>query len=80
MERVMGIEPMLLAWKAKVLPLNYTRENRSIFLNKMVEEEGFEPPKAEPLNLQSRPVDRLGNSSKIAFYFNSLTNVLSNNY
>jgi hypothetical protein len=26
MERVMGIEPTLLAWKAKVLPLNYTRE------------------------------------------------------
>ena len=25
MERVMGIEPTLLAWKAKVLPLNYTR-------------------------------------------------------
>jgi hypothetical protein len=24
-ERVMGIEPTLLAWKAKVLPLNYTR-------------------------------------------------------
>ena len=26
MERVMGIEPTLLAWKAKVLPLNYTRK------------------------------------------------------
>ena len=25
MERVMGIEPTLLAWEAKVLPLNYTR-------------------------------------------------------
>lgn len=25
LERVMGIEPTLLAWKAKVLPLNYTR-------------------------------------------------------
>ena len=25
MERVMGIEPTSLAWKAKVLPLNYTR-------------------------------------------------------
>ena len=24
-KRVMGIEPTLLAWKAKVLPLNYTR-------------------------------------------------------
>ena len=26
-KRVMGIEPTLLAWKAKVLPLNYTRIN-----------------------------------------------------
>ena len=25
MERAMGIEPTLLAWKAKVLPLNYAR-------------------------------------------------------
>ncbi len=25
LERVMGIEPTSLAWKAKVLPLNYTR-------------------------------------------------------
>lgn len=24
-KRVAGIEPALLAWKAKVLPLNYTR-------------------------------------------------------
>ena len=27
MERVMGIEPTRPAWKAGVLPLNYTREN-----------------------------------------------------
>ena len=26
MERVMGIEPTYAAWKAAVLPLNYTRE------------------------------------------------------
>lgn len=25
MERVMGIEPTLVAWEATVLPLNYTR-------------------------------------------------------
>lgn len=25
MERVTGIEPMLSAWEAEVLPLNYTR-------------------------------------------------------
>jgi len=27
LERVKGIEPSLLAWEAKVLPLNYTRIN-----------------------------------------------------
>ena len=32
MERVMGIEPTPSAWKAEVLPLNYTRALRS---NKM---------------------------------------------
>jgi hypothetical protein len=25
LERVMGIEPTLSAWKAEILPLNYTR-------------------------------------------------------
>jgi hypothetical protein len=28
-KRVRGIEPLSLAWKAKVLPLNYTREQIS---------------------------------------------------
>jgi hypothetical protein len=28
MERVMGIEPTLVAWEATVLPLNYTRALR----------------------------------------------------
>ena len=46
----MGIEPTLLAWKAKVLPLNYTRELRlphhlPAAAGKMVEGGGFEPPK-----------------------------------
>ena len=38
MERVKGIEPSSSAWKAEVLPLNYTR----IY---MEEVEGFEPPR-----------------------------------
>jgi hypothetical protein len=50
----MGIEPTLSAWKAEVLPLNYTRE--AIIL----EGEGFEPSKAEPSDLQSDPFDRSG--------------------
>jgi hypothetical protein len=43
MERVAGIEPASLAWKAKVLPLNYTRNLKQ--LQNMVEGEGFEPSK-----------------------------------
>ena len=31
-ERVMGIEPTYPAWKAGVLPLNYTRKNKYIKL------------------------------------------------
>ena len=47
----MGIEPTLSAWKAEVLPLNYTR---------MVEGVGFEPTKAEPADLQSDPFGHSG--------------------
>jgi hypothetical protein len=46
----MGIEPTPSAWKAEVLPLNYTRAYSSQTLyNKLlypVEGGGFEPPKA----------------------------------
>ena len=43
LERVKGIEPSQPAWKAGTLPLSYTR----IFnLYKVVEDGGFEPPKA----------------------------------
>ena len=59
-ERVMGIEPTSSAWKAEVLPLNYTRlEDDAEVLNPdhricrvsspdplMVEGVGFEPTKA----------------------------------
>jgi hypothetical protein len=81
LERVMGIEPTPSAWKAEVLPLNYTREGpkpriaeqadkrcrRVITIGAaalvrclMVEGGGFEPPKAEPSDLQSDPFDRSG--------------------
>ncbi len=52
----MGIEPTLSAWKAEVLPLNYTREK----IMRYLEGEGFEPSKAEPSDLQSDPFDRSG--------------------
>jgi hypothetical protein len=51
----MGIEPTPSAWKAEVLPLNYTR---------LVEGGGFEPPKAEPTDLQSAPFGRSGTPPK----------------
>ena len=86
LERVMGIEPTSSAWKAEVLPLNYTRawsleagpgpaglraaglRNRSaltalacvLILDLPVEGGGFEPPKAEPSDLQSDPFDHSG--------------------
>jgi hypothetical protein len=47
LERETGIEPASLAWKAKVLPLNYSRESRSApqpgKRGSLVEEAGFEP-------------------------------------
>ncbi len=57
----MGIEPTQSAWKAEVLPLNYTR---GFFAEKMVEGEGFEPSKAEPADLQSDPFGRSGTPPK----------------
>ena len=47
LERETGIEPALLAWKARVLPLNYSRMGidrvspQIVF--RLVEEAGFEP-------------------------------------
>jgi hypothetical protein len=38
MERVMGIEPTTTAWKAVVLPLNYTRITNKNYLNKKIAE------------------------------------------
>ena len=51
MERETGIEPASLAWKARVLPLNYSRlnlieprpERVETILFALVEEAGFEP-------------------------------------
>ena len=65
----MGIEPTYSAWKAEVLPLNYTRnlETPSTFysVNLMVEGGGFEPPKVEPADLQSAPFGHSGTPPKI---------------
>ena len=73
----MGIEPTSSAWKAEVLPLNYTRRNPSVQVKSgcsetplltpflMVEGGGFEPPKVEPADLQSAPFGHSGTPPKI---------------
>ena len=66
----MGIEPTYSAWKAEVLPLNYTRlkpgqPNKTRQATTiMVEGGGFEPPKAEPADLQSAPFGHSGTPPK----------------
>ena len=73
----MGIEPTQSAWKAEVLPLNYTR---TILLYDflLVEGGGFEPPKAEPSDLQSDPFDRSGTPPKrVAIVFHTTKKVNS---
>ena len=35
MERVAGIEPAWLAWKASALPLSYTRDQRRLMSNRV---------------------------------------------
>ena len=61
----MGIEPTSLAWKAKVIPIYDTR-NPPIPISHvfLVEGGGFEPPKAEPTDLQSVPFGRSGTPPK----------------
>ncbi len=67
----MGIEPTYSAWKAEVLPLNYTRNDQRYRepANQqqhklLVEGGGFEPPKVEPTDLQSVPFGRSGTPPK----------------
>ncbi len=62
----MGIEPTCSAWKADVLPLNYTRVLLGPLYTILVEGGGFEPPKAEPSDLQSDPFGRSGTPPKIS--------------
>ncbi len=58
----MGIEPTSSAWKAEVLAFELhpqlTAQTKAEI--EMVEGGGFEPPKAEPADLQSAPFDRSG--------------------
>ena len=63
----MGIEPTCSAWKADVLPLNYTRlcQPSTYNLLFLVEGGGFEPPKDEPSDLQSDPFGHSGTPPKM---------------
>ena len=68
LERVKGIEPSQPAWKAGTLPLSYTRM--------VVEDGGFEPPKAMLTDLQSAPFGRSGNPPRGAGDRNRTYNLL----
>ena len=68
MERAAGIEPASSAWKAEVIAIIRCPLTCIIFSatsKKVVEGAGFEPAKAEPADLQSAPVDRLGTPPEI---------------
>ena len=79
----MGIEPTPSAWKAEVLPLNYTRmghtKSSETPNKKVVEGEGFEPSKHDAADLQSAPFDRSGipPTGKGGILIQSLCNVNS---
>jgi hypothetical protein len=74
-ERVKGIEPSSLAWKAMALPLSYTRVFLGVRHRKYhhtptkqvccMGGTGFEPVKAVPSDLQSDPFDRSGNPPEL---------------
>lgn len=57
MERAVRIEPTLLAWKARVLPLNYARKKYG--------QGRIRTSEACAADLQSAPVDHLGTCPKI---------------
>ncbi len=64
----MGIEPTSSAWKAEVLAVELhphlpLRLKLEIVV---VEGGGFEPPTAEPADLQSAPFDRSGTPPKLS--------------
>ncbi len=90
----MGIEPTYSAWKAEVLPLNYTRNAKRCSLNynttgrqcaaidlnqdehlnspcKLGGGGGFEPPKAEPADLQSDPFGHSGTPPESPLFWSS---------
>ena len=71
LERVAGIEPASSAWKAEVLPLNYTRGSLGRRY-KLVEGEGFEPSKSMTSDLQSDPFGRSGTPPKRGGIFNAI--------
>ena len=69
MERAAGIEPASSAWKAEVIAIircpHSLKFSDQLLFKKVVEGAGFEPAKAEPADLQSAPVDRLGTPPEI---------------
>ncbi len=58
LERVMGIEPTLFAWEAKVLPLNYTR-NRFDYRSKARNVSRLVSPHGAPLSIRWKEGTRI---------------------
>ena len=83
MERVKGIEPLHPAWKASVLPLNYTRKTKlTLQLFKFFEwwrgkDSNLRRPKST--GLQPAPFDRFGTPPKIKWGSVPLFNKALNN-
>ena len=48
LERVMGIEPTLVAWEATVLPLNYTRIRQDSMQRLPLRQHKFSQPSVSP--------------------------------
>ena len=57
MERVMGLEPTISAWKANVLPLHYTR-----IMGRRLGKRGSSSPQASYRSLPQEPIS-LGNGA-----------------
>ena len=81
MERETGIEPAQSAWKAEVLPLNYSRpdgtEQRNLCWWREVDSNHR---RRKPADLQSAPVGRLGIPPQQSRLFSYVENALSTQF
>ena len=73
-ERETGIEPASLAWKARVLPLNYSRSgDNTLIWNLWWRRLDSNQRRRKPTDLQSAPFDRSGTPPNETRYYRGLT-------